>query len=299
MVSTMSFFYAYLKEVNHILEQMLDFLPNEIRQAVECLNQEMLYELRIRLHCPVIANIQGKYQKILSCGLKAGNELVVSRNNIDYIMNVISQYSIYSISDQLKDGYITYHGIRFGLAGKGNVENGTIKSLDHITSMCIRFPHRVKGCSRIMQKICFQTGIESVVILSPPGFGKTTFLKDIVDTQFQDLFNLLVIDDRGELTYNLTNIMSDIIFGLDKRKAIEYGIRVLRPDVIMTDELLERDYALVENAMQVGIKMICSAHGTFPSDKLPHFTYFVVLGDQIGKIKKIYGKEKQIIYEAD
>lgn len=277
---------------------MLDFLPAALEQALSYCNLSHVYELRIRDGCPTYINDKGTYRKLFSHGTK-GQELVMTREDVEYILNKVSDHSIYSVSEQIREGFITLsNGIRIGLAGKGIVERDETIMLDQISSMCIRFPHRIQGCSKFLQERCFHSGIESTLILSKPGMGKTTFLRDIAETTFSSYYNILIVDERGELSAGLKSNMSDIIRCMRKEKGIEYGIRVLRPDVIMTDEITTQDYLCIREAMEIGIKVICSAHGTKPIASMPNFERYVVIDEEIGKIKRIYDGEKHVIYET-
>ena len=98
---------------------------------------------------------------------------------------------------------------------------------------------------------------------------------------------MLVSDERGELSSGDLGETADIIRYADKLTAFTAGIRAMRPDLIVTDELLPEDYAAVRRAMQGGICVFASAHLTRAED-VPEklFSRYIVL-DGLGQIGSI------------
>jgi hypothetical protein len=79
----------------------------------------------------------------------------------------------------------------------------------------------------------------------------------------------------------------------DKAMAFEAGIRAMRPDIMITDELSAADCNALQRAKNAGITILASAHLTdiheVSGDFWGLFDYFVFLDDEIiGKIKRIY-----------
>ena len=149
----------------------------------------------------------------------------------------------------------------------------TIKSIKNVYSVNIRIPHSVINCSyKIFKFIKYNSTINNTLIISPPGIGKTTLLRDITYQFSRDksnITNVLVIDERYELagvkdgipTINIGDTC-DIISGCDKDYGFKYGIRSLKPDVIITDELSSYDdFNSVVKAINSGVKIVASIHG--------------------------------------
>lgn len=188
-------------------------------------------------------------------------------------------------------------GVRIGLCGTYVCDGDKVVSVRDFTSLCIRIPHNVKGCADEIKRTCFNSGGKNVLILSPPGAGKTTMLKDIADYFTSERReNVLICDERGELACFGGN--ADVISYADKRTAFIYGIRAMRPDIIITDELTEGDYAYVKKTMDSGVYVVASAH-LYRAEDVPMkiFDYYVLLdGHSVGKIKGIYGADMKEKY---
>ena len=65
-------------------------------------------------------------------------------------------------------------------SGHAIIENNVIKNFNYITFLCIRVAHEVIGCSNKVVDFVYGGGIDHTLIISPPGCGKTTLLRDLV-----------------------------------------------------------------------------------------------------------------------
>ncbi len=247
-------------------------LPKDIVEALENINISKLCELRLRVNMPICINILGESYYLASYGIcnSKSNAIICKKSHIDYIIQIASNNSLYTINDQLVNGYISYlGGIRIGVAGEFVYVNDQIKTIKNIQALNIRIPHEVFGCSLSgFQYIQKGKSIYNTLILSPAGAGKTTYIRDLAKqllNKFQ-MLNVLIVDERCEITgiangkANFSDFNCDILSNCKKEYAFDNGIRSLKPDVIITDELSQEDIKSVENAITCGVKVVATIH---------------------------------------
>ena len=245
---------------------MLEFLSPRLFAAVSHLELEKLFELRVRTGRPVYANYKGAFVPLGRCGpvKTAQNALHPAAEEVEETFLAACGYSVHAVENELREGFVTAAGgERVGIAGTYVYEGGGVLAVHTVTSLCIRVPHAVKGCAEEIYSRCLKEGLCSLLLLSPPGWGKTTLLRDLSRLVSERTgANILVSDERGELSSGDLGETCDIVRFAGKLTAFTAGIRALRPDLIVTDELLPEDYGAVRRAVAGGVKVFASAHLT-------------------------------------
>lgn len=278
---------------------MLEFLPPRLMDAVRHVNLNTLYELRVRAEQPLRANVGGMFVFLGKDGIvySASGALFPTTEEVEETLFSASGYSVHAVEEQLRRGFVTgNHGERIGIAGTFVCEKDGVLSVHSPTSLCIRIPHAILGCAEEIFSRCFSGGICSVLLMSPPGEGKTTLLRDLTRiVSERTLKNILVSDERGELSAGDLGATADVIRFADKQTAFTAGIRAMRPEIIVTDELLTEDYSAVKCAIESGISVFASAHLT-AYENVPQkiFSKYILL-DGLGKIGKIFGEEGALV----
>lgn len=233
-----------------------------------------LEEIRIRINLPVILKIEN-------------NEIILdhitSRDEINYILQKICENSLYSYQAQIANGYITINGgHRVGIVGSAVEKEGKIVNLNYISGLNFRISRQADNCSiGIFEHIIdsINNTILNTLIISPPGIGKTTLLKDITrrisngeklksGRVFSGL-NIVVIDERGEIgacykgiSQNNLGIRTDIFDDMPKAIGMKMAIRSMAPKVIIADEIGSvEDAEAIKYAVCCGVKGVFTAHG--------------------------------------
>ncbi|MBR6773647.1 MAG: hypothetical protein IKM16_03160 [Clostridia bacterium] len=283
------------------MKQMVKFLSHGIRSALRHVNMEKVYELRLRAEKPLFINYFGVYRMLGEKGLtdKVENAYIVRQDEIEDAVFQAGDCSVYSVEEQLRRGFLTTEkGVRIGLAGRYVFEKGQPLTVRDITSLCIRIPHEIEGVGGSVYERCLRNNsYRSILLLSLPGRGKTTALRELCRLLCEkEGKNVLVCDERGELDFGDLGTRADVLSFADKKTAFEVGIRTLRPDVIVTDELTEEDISAVKRAIFAGVNVLASAHveSKERGERLygDLFDYYVLFKKEVvGQIDKIYDKE--------
>ena len=169
------------------LELVLEYLPTTIRNKIEPAPNVPKGQNGTDTKCTYIEEIRLRSNKPLM--LKIGQETqmvdyIVKQQEILQAFERICENSVYSYRRQICDGYITIKGgNRVGIVGSAVVDNGQVLNINYISSLNFRIARQKIGCSNsvIEDIIDFSNNsIHNTLIVSPPGCGKTTLLRDVI-----------------------------------------------------------------------------------------------------------------------
>ena len=234
--------------------EVIEYLPAYIRDEIARRRHGTdIEEIRIRV---------GQQVELLPMNDRFGEKISVQK--MEEIINFLTDYSIFAYEEQIKKGYFTLEGgNRIGVAGAVNEDGGM-----DITALNIRIARQFIDCSKQMLDYIKNAGlIYNTLIVSGPGIGKTTYLRDCVRNLSME-FKVGVVDERSEIgaaefgvPQNDLGPRSDVMDNCSKSKGMMMLLRSMSPQIIAVDEIGERDdYYAIEQIMNSGVKFIGTVH---------------------------------------
>ncbi|MDR6998692.1 stage III sporulation protein AA [Neobacillus niacini] len=254
------------------METILHFLPKNIADLINKLppsQKEELEEIRIRINRPI---------EIMTKGAPLFLSYRIQQEDAFHLMNKISHFSIYTLEEELKRGYITVSGgHRIGLAGKVILEDGRVKAIRDISSFNIRIAREKVGIAEPFISSIYKDTWMNTMVIGAPQTGKTTLLRDfarIISTGVHSkgiLANKVgIVDERSEIAGCVNGVPQltfghrvDVLDACPKAEGMMMMIRSMSPDVLIVDEIGRREDAeAIQEAVHAGIKLMMTTHGT-------------------------------------
>lgn len=263
-------------------EEILYIFPDFMRSRWEKVAEraDRLQEIRLRVGQPVTVLMDNR-EKFLSERGELTDEISYAgcsdEKELEAILAHICHYSIYAFADEIRQGFMTIRGgHRIGLSGQVILEDGErIRNIKYIRYLNVRIAHEVKGVSDKALPFLYSRGeVLNTLIVSPPGCGKTTMLRDLVrnissGTIYGKGRNVGLVDERSEIAgsylgipQNDIGIRTDVMDACPKREGMMMLIRSMAPAVLAVDELGNaEDVEAMHRAVQCGCKMLATIHG--------------------------------------
>ena len=276
-------------------EAIAGYLPEQIEAALRKAEPDWtkMEEIRLRAGKPLLFYLKQKEYMLTKKGrlVEAQNGpqmnsvFCVDSGEIQMMLKKFSGYSLYAYEEEVKQGFLTLSGgHRVGLAGTVVTENGRVKTIRNLSFLNIRIAREVTGCADpVLPEIAEGARLFHTLIISPPGCGKTTLLRDLI-RQISDGFSYRdqegrrccfqgrtvgVVDERNEISAAVSGIPSsrlglrtDVLLGCPKKTGIFLLLRSMSPKVIAVDEIGSmEDFEAVRQAVVSGCVILATAHG--------------------------------------
>lgn len=276
------------KGLKNIQNNILPVLPEKISVHINKINLielSHIEEIRIRAGKPLMVSRGGFDYCIDENGILDDDNInmnIISSREVERTLQLLSDYSLYAFEEEIKQGFFTIRGgNRVGISGRVISEGLSVRTIKNISGINIRIAREVKGCGLGIVKCFAEEGIKNTLIISPPGCGKTTVLRDMVriisngDPSIKLKGRKVgLVDERSEIAgcyfgipQRDIGVRTDVLDACHKTQGILMLIRAMSPAVIAVDEIggVSEGEAVIE-ALNSGVKVIATAHGNDEED---------------------------------
>lgn len=273
-------------EGGSVIEELLKIFPVHLRDGLRAALRELrgLEEIRIRVCQPIVFWAEWREfflsERDGALTRDGSGAYRVTQQDISEMLVFISRYSMFAFEEEVRNGFITLEGgHRVGLSGQAVFGQGRIQALRNISYLNIRISHEKKGCAEPFVSYLYkeednrQSDIYNTLLVSAPGRGKTTLLRDFVrllsDGSAGHMgLKVSVVDERSEIAgchhgvpQNDIGLRTDVLDGCPKSQGMMLLIRTMSPQVLAVDELgMEDDVAAVMYAVHCGCSILGSVH---------------------------------------
>lgn len=263
-------------------------LPSRLRQAaleLPAAQRTAAEELRLRTGGELTALV-GE-EEISLCGGVTAEEL-------ETLCDIAADFSRYAAIETLREGYLSVRGgFRLGLCGTVVMKDGAAANLKNLTSAALRIGREYPGIGEALLPRMAESGrFQNTLILSPPGGGKTTLLRDLVRGLSNGGSRVALIDERGEVAVCHQGMpqmdvgrRTDVLDGCPKAVGIPMVLRAMNPRIIAVDEItLREDIRAMVMAAGCGVGLLATIHAGSVEELLERPLYRELLEHRVFRL---------------
>lgn len=271
-------------------EQAAAILPPRLRQTALGLPaawKAAAEEFRLRAGRPMTVLLPGRETPL---------GMPVETEDLETLCNLATDFSRYAAVETLRKGFLPVRGgCRVGLCGTPVMKDGVPVNLREFSSAVVRIAREQRGIGEAVAPQLFNgKRFQSTLILSPPGGGKTTLLRDLVRCLSDGIgmpepLRVSLADERGEVAVCYQGIpqmdvgsRTDVLDGCPKALAIPMLLRCMNPQVIAVDEItVQEDLRAMMQAANCGVGLLATIHAGSVTELLQKPLYAELLSAHV------------------
>ena len=234
----------------------------------------------------------------------------ITASELQLVLEIATRASAHTYADSIRMGFVTAEGgCRLGLCGTAVTDENRITNLRRLSSLCIRIPREKRGCADGVLPGLTEGGFKSTIIVSPPGTGKTTLLRELVRLISDSGKRISLVDERSEVAGTFegqpcfdVGARTDVLTGATKSEGVFLMLRSMAPQILAFDEITSPlDIEAAETAANCGVSLLATAHGASITDLSERALYRKLLDRRIFSraviIENIEGKRRYTVEE--
>ena len=233
----------------------------------------------------------------------------VTAQELREVLSRAARYSVHSYAESLRHGFVTLAGgHRLGVCGTAAEENGQVIGVRGLSSVNLRIARQITGVAAQIALWIGNGPPQSVLLLSPPGLGKTTLLREWVRLVSDKGYTVAVADERGEIAALSDGVpqfavgrCTDVLENCSKKQAALMLLKTMSPALLAFDEITApEDVEAVSLCAHCGTAVIASAHAADVDDlrRRPVYRALLELG-VFGRAVVIERKGKERCYRME